>query len=64
MSYLTSRSQEAAAEKLQKWYKARVKIIEFVVDLNYPLTSLREEINRILDSVRGSNSETPLQVRR
>ena len=64
MSYLTSRSQEAAAEKLQKWYKARVKIIEFVVDLNYPLTSLREEINRMLDSVRGFNSETPLQFRR
>ena len=50
MARSTSLSQEAAAEKRQKRYEARVKVLEIVVDLNYPLTSLRDEHKRILAS--------------
>ena len=40
MARSTSPSQEAAAEKQQKRYEARVKVLGIVVDLDYPLTGL------------------------
>ena len=64
MSLSTSQIQEAAAEKLQRRYEARVKVLEIVVDVNFPLKSLRDERKHILDSGRGFRSDIPRQVRR
>ena len=62
MARLTSRIQEATAKKLQKQYEARVKVLEIVVDINYPLTSARDKHKWRLDSGRILRSDTPHQV--
>ena len=55
MARLTSRIQEATAKKLQKQYEARVKVLEIVVDISYPLTSLQDERKWVFTSGRGVN---------
>ena len=64
MARLTIRSQEAAVDKQQKRYKAKVKFLKIVVDDNYALASLLDKRKHILASYRGGRSDTPNQVRR